>query len=277
MPELPEVETLARALAGLVEGCVCLKIEFFRYDLREPIPAQLLEQALVGQPLLKVQRRSKYLVFLTPVGAGFFHLGMSGRLLCLPSPTPQQAHTHVVVHLQAEDGQKKYLHFVDPRRFGRIGACLGAKWQEHRFLQNLGKEPLHVEDLGAYLWQVGQASSRSIKTLVMDARLVVGVGNIYACEALFAARVHPQRLASSLSKADYQRLGRAIQATLKAAIIAGGTTFRDFRDTAGKPGSFAQALRVYGKKVEPCSRCAGAIQAQKQAGRTSWFCPRCQR
>lgn len=278
MPELPEIETIVRSFHKVAKGGAIRDIQFFRPDLRSFIPQQAVKQVLKGHVIQRIFRRSKYILIETPVGGGIIHLGMSGKVLFSDSAEIQAPHTHAIFVLQAaKESAPRFLHYVDPRRFGMISAWRGKHWEQHELLVDLGVEPLEHNGLGAYLYQAGRKRSVSIKAFLMDAKIVVGVGNIYAAEALFRAQVRPQRIASSLKPSEYQRIAAAIVEVLTAAIAAGGTTFRDYRKTDGDVGSFAVSLAVYGCAGDPCLKCKTAIEMIRQEGRSSWFCPNCQR
>lgn len=277
MPELPEVETVARFIEREANGQAFNKITFYRQDLREAIPVATFKKVLLGQEIQQVFRRSKYIVLKSPRGYALFHLGMTGNLLWKEQAAPQAPHTHLVMQLQEKPSRKtRYLHFVDPRRFGMIHAWEGSDWQQHPYLRDLGPEPLLGKNLGAHLFKTSRKRRVPIKNFIMDGRIVVGVGNIYACEALFGAGIHPETPCGNLSEGDYKRLAQCIKQTLRKAIAAGGTSFRDYRDSEGKPGYFAQSLQVYGREGESCHRCKASIKRIAQSGRSTWFCSKCQ-
>lgn len=282
MPELPEVECLARAVRDETRGCSFRAVRFFRPDLREPMPFDAIREALVGERAVEVRRRSKYLLIETGRGTAILHLGMSGQLLALPSPEPVKPHTHVIFEM-VQKGKKaasSYLHFVDPRRFGRLTAVpAGTDLAQHPWFSALGPEPL---DCGAVELAAGfYASSRkrktAIKPFIMDNSVVVGVGNIYASEALFLAGIRPGRAAGRVTRAEFDRLALAIQNVLSAAISAGGTSFSDYLHPDGSEGSYALQLNVYGRSGEVCEKCSTTIREIRQGGRSSCFCPACQK
>ena len=276
MPELPEVETVVRSLKKVCLNGVIKKPKFYREDLREKIPIKVFKQVTNGKKIQAVSRRSKYIIIETKEGAALFHLGMTGQFLCLNSSKPSHAHTHLVFELHQKN-KIYYLHFVDPRRFGRISAHVGPKWNDHPYFEALGREPLVGGGLGKYLWECGKGSKRSIKSLLMDNKVIVGIGNIYACETLFMAGVNPQRLSYELSELEFSTLAKSSRIILKKAIHAGGTTIRDFRDMKGNSGYFSISLKVYNRAGEPCIKCNAKIAHVKQSGRSSWFCPICQK
>jgi formamidopyrimidine-DNA glycosylase len=270
MPELPEVETTRLGLAPLLEGRTITGVTLRRPDLRWPIPLEL-PALLAGQAILGLRRRAKYLLLDVAPGSALLHLGMSGSLRVLDRDTPVGSHDHV--DLLLDSGQA--LRFRDPRRFG----CL--LWQPagevHALLRQLGPEPLSAEFHGGHLFQRSRNRSASIKTFLMDQDNVVGVGNIYAAESLFRARIAPDRPAGEVSRAAYGRLAAAVQAILAQAIQAGGTTLRDFIHVDGMPGYFQQELFVYGREGEPCLLCGTLLRGSRLGNRATVWCPRCQR
>lgn len=279
MPELPEVECLTRAVRSVLEGGMLQAADFLRPTLRDPIPIDDFNALVVGQKIDTVYRRSKYLLMRTKKGVGVFHLGMTGALLLKDGETPEEAHTHAVFRFKGKDGKCGYLHFIDPRRFGRIAAVAGARDEDleaHRFFADLGVEPLAIADLGAYLYEKSRGKKQPVKSFVMDGRIVVGVGNIYASESLFRSGISPERAAGSITRARYKRLGEAIKKTLELAIKAGGTTFRDFKNSDGNPGYFAVELKVYDRAGAACESCSNPIKTLRQAGRSTFFCAFCQ-
>jgi formamidopyrimidine-DNA glycosylase len=271
MPELPEVETTRMGLAPHLEGRRLIGARVRDGRLRRPVPPDL-GRRLVGLPVEAVERRAKYLLLRTPGGGVIIHLGMSGSLRVLAADTPPAPHDHL--DLLLDDG--RCLRLRDPRRFGTV------LWQagdplEHPLLAGLGPEPLGPDFSGAYLFQISRHRRATVKALIMDARLVAGVGNIYASEALYRARIHPRRAAGRVSLARYGALAHAVGAVLAEAIAAGGTTLRDFTAEDGRPGYFRQALRVYAREGEPCPGCGAPIRREVIAQRASYYCPRCQR
>jgi formamidopyrimidine-DNA glycosylase len=252
-------------------------IDFYRNDLRDRIPKDELLNVLKGQSISHVFRRSKYILIQSRIGFAIIHLGMTGNLTYHTCGTPQRPHTHVVFKVKDATGKISYLHYTDPRRFGRMAFHLGPDWQNHPLLKTLGVEPLETSRLDDHLYHHTRLKSRKIKTIIMDNHTLVGVGNIYACEALFKASINPFKLADSLSRSQCARLASSIQETLKQAIAAGGTTIKDFRTTDGNPGYFAISLQVYGRANQPCLRCGHAITAQVLGGRNTFFCHFCQK
>lgn len=270
MPELPEVETTRRGLAPHLEGRRIAEVTLYRDRLRWPIPPAL-PTLLHRQPIAGIRRRAKYLLLDAGPGSALWHLGMSGSLRVLPGDTPLRAHDHV--DLRLDDG--RVLRFNDPRRFG----CL--LWQPagetHELLRGLGPEPLADDFDGAYLFARARGRKAPVKSLLMDQSVVVGVGNIYAAEALFEAGIAPTRAAGNISRERYERLAIAVKRILVHAIERGGTTLRDFISPDGFPGYFEQELLVYGRGGEPCTRCGARLKEASIGQRTSVWCPRCQR
>jgi formamidopyrimidine-DNA glycosylase len=285
MPELPEVETTRRGLAPHVVGRTIDAVVLRRPDLRWPIPVEVAER-LPGQRIRAIRRRAKYLLLDTAAGSALLHLGMSGSLRVLPPATPVGAHDHVDLVLAARPGQPaRVLRFNDPRRFG----CL--LWQPpgetHELLRDLGPEPL-PGDLGgaasggaafdgSYLFERSRGRSAPVKAFLMDQRIVVGVGNIYAAEALFAAGISPLRPAGRVSRERYARLATEIVRILTHAIDRGGTTLRDCISPDGAPGSFELELSAYGRGGEPCPRCGRPLRQAAIGQRATVWCGHCQR
>lgn len=285
MPELPEVETTRRGLAPHLEGRRIAAVTLRRPDLRWPIPAEVAE-LLPGQRIEAVRRRAKYLLLDTAAGSALLHLGMSGSLRVLPAATPVREHDHVDIALAGRGARPgRVLRFNDPRRFG----CL--LWQApgdvHPLLLGLGPEPLSEGFDGAafdgaafdgdYLFARSRGRKAPVKTFLMDQRIVVGVGNIYAAEALFAAGISPLRAAGRVSRERYAALAEAVKSILAHAIARGGTTLRDFLAPDGAPGYFEQELAAYGRGGEPCPRCGRALRQASIGQRTTSWCPNCQR
>jgi len=270
MPELPEVETARRGLAPHLEGRRVRAVTLRRPDLRWPIPDEIRE-CLPGQRIDAVRRRAKYLLLDTAAGSALLHLGMSGSLRVLPADTPVAAHDHVDVALDSG----RVLRFNDPRRFG----CL--LWQPpgttHELLQGLGPEPLSDAFEGDLLFALSRGRKAPVKTFLMDQAVVVGVGNIYAAEALFAAGISPLRPAGRVSRERYQALAEAVKRILAYAIERGGTTLRDFISPDGAPGYFELELLAYGRGGEPCPRCGRPLKQAVIGQRTTVWCGHCQR
>lgn len=269
MPELPEVETSRRGIEPHLVGNTIQYVLVRNSRLRWPVSEQI--EKIYEQRVLSVKRRAKYLLIELENGWIVIHLGMSGSLRILLEEQPEQKHDHVDVVLR--DG--KVLRYTDPRRFG---AWLWTNsLDECSVLANLGPEPLTDEFNSDYLYQKSRSRKTAIKSWIMDNKIVVGVGNIYANEALFAARIHPERAASSLSKTEVVTLVATIKRILAQAIEQGGTTLKDFLQSDGKPGYFAQELFVYGKKGELCPHCGHKIETVKIGQRTTFYCPDCQK
>jgi formamidopyrimidine-DNA glycosylase len=270
VPELPEVETTRRGLAPHLLGRTVVGLDVRQPRLRWPLPAELRE-TLPGQRILDVERRAKYLLVHTEPGSALLHLGMSGSLRVLPASTPVGAHDHVDWRL--DSGQ--VLRFTDPRRFG--SQLWQPRGQTHPLLAGLGPEPLSDDFDGDLLWARSRGRKAAVKLLLMDQAVVVGVGNIYASEALFAAGIHPRRAAGAISRERYARLAEEVKRILAYAIRRGGTTLRDFISPDGLPGYFEQELFAYGREGEPCRVCDTPIRAIVLGQRSTFFCPRCQR
>ena len=270
MPELPEVETTRRGIAPYLVGQRVERLVVRQPRLRWPIPAALRKN-LPGQSITAVERRAKYLLAHTEAGTALLHLGMSGSLRILPSDAPAGPHDHVDWHLDSG----KLLRFTDPRRFG--SQLWQAPGRVHPLLAGLGPEPLGAEFDGGYLWRRSRGRSAPVKSFVMDQKIVVGVGNIYAAEALFAAGIHPTRAAGSVSLARYERFAAEVRRILHYAITRGGTTLRDFLNVDGEPGYFEQELFVYGRAGEPCKVCGNAVRSLRSGQRSTFFCRHCQR
>ena len=278
MPELPEVETTRRGLAPHLVGRRIAAVTLRRPDLRWPIPPQVA-RLLPGQRIEAVRRRAKYLLLDTDAGSALLHLGMSGSLRVLPARTPITAHDHVDFALDPArgGGAARVLRFNDPRRFG----CL--LWQPpgttHDLLRDLGPEPLGDGAAfdGDYLYARSRGRKAPVKVFLMDQKVVVGVGNIYAAEALFAAGISPLRPAGQVSLARYRALADAVQSILAAAIARGGTTLRDFVSPDGAPGYFEQELAAYGRGGEPCPRCGRPLKSAAIGQRATAWCGHCQR
>jgi formamidopyrimidine-DNA glycosylase len=269
MPELPEVETSRRGIEPHLVGATILHAIVRNGRLRWPVSDEI--HALSDKPVLSVQRRAKYLLLELPDGWIIIHLGMSGSLRILTEELPAAKHDHVDLVLS----NGKVLRYTDPRRFG---AWLWTKeLAGHNVLAHLGPEPLSEAFDATYLKAQCAKKKTAIKPWLMDNKLVVGVGNIYASESLFAAGIHPDRLALSLSDAECELLVKVIKAVLQRSIEQGGTTLKDFLQSDGKPGYFAQELQVYGRKGEPCRVCGTPIVATKHAQRATFYCRQCQK
>jgi formamidopyrimidine-DNA glycosylase len=271
MPELPEVETTRRGIAPCLETRRIRTLLVRERRLRWPIPAGM-ERHFAGNVVTQLRRRGKYLLLQTRTGTALLHLGMSGNLRVLPAVTAPGKHAHYDIVL--ENGE--CVRFTDPRRFGSL------LWTDedparHPLLAELGPEPLEPEFDGEHLWRRARGRRVAIKAFIMNAAIVVGVGNIYASESLFRAGLNPRRAAGRISRSDMERLARSIRAVLEDAVACGGTTLRDFRDGHGEPGYFTAELRVYDRAGLPCPECGTPIRHLVQGQRSTYFCPRCQR
>jgi len=274
LPELPEVESLVRGLQSDLVGKRFTDIVFYRSDIREPIPKAQLRKILVNQKITQVTRRGKYILVGTSEGFFGIHLGMSGRLAKASSRETLAPHTHAIFKV---DSTEEY-RFVDPRRFGRLFAVENNQLKTHQFLVNLGLEPLENEDhLAHLLYNRSRNKTQAVKNFLMDSSIVVGVGNIYASETLWLARIHPETRSNALSHESYVELSHAVVKVLSQAIAAGGTTFRDYRDKDGNPGYFQNNLAVYGRNSKPCKRCSTIICRAVHGGRSTFYCPFCQK
>lgn len=274
MPELPEVETIRASLENSILNLTLRRIDLMESKLRWPIRQHEMTQAL-GHWIQEIRRRGKYLIFGLEDGASIvIHLGMSGRLLIISEPTEIVRHDHVIFHF----ANGTQLRYHDPRKFGMVDYVPRGGLMEYRHFRRLGPEPL-TEDFSSEYFQARAAGSkRPVKHFIMDGQIVVGVGNIYANEALFVARIHPQRQAGQLSAAELERLRQAIQSVLSSAVQVGGTTLKDsqYRNARGEIGYFQLQLLVYDRKGAPCSQCTTPIKAVRMNNRSSYFCPKCQ-
>ncbi len=268
MPELPEVETTRRGIEPHVRGQGIERVILRDTRLRWPISAEVAN--LQGRRICDVSRRGKYLLMHLDQGNLIWHLGMSGSMRILPIGAAAENHEHV--ELQLANG--KALKFRDPRRFGALLYCEQNPLQ-HRLMQHLGPEPLGEEFDADYLFRCCRKRSAAIKTVLMNSHIVVGVGNIYASEALFLAGIRPTRAARRISKARIEKLVNAVRDTLAAAIAHGGTTLQDFTQVDGKPGYFRHELQVYANKGA-CGICGKPIKHLVQGQRSSYYCPGCQ-
>lgn len=270
MPELPEVETTCRGIAPHLTGRRISRLKIHNRHLRWPVTKEL-EKALPGQTISAVARRAKYLLITLDSGTLILHLGMSGSLRLAGAGEARLKHDHIELHLDND----QCLRYCDPRRFGAWLWTTGAPG-DHPLLTNLGPEPLGRQFSAKYLFTHLRNRKQAIKTLIMDSHLVVGIGNIYANEALFMAGIHPQRSSASLTLEECGLLVREIKAILANAIRRGGTTLRNFVGGDGKPGYFAQELMVYGRGKAACKRCQTPLQEIRLGQRTTVFCPLCQ-
>ena len=271
MPELPEVETTCRGLAPLLVGQRLAAVHVHERRLSWPLPRGF-EEALAGRRVLAVRRRAKYLLIDTDGGTLLVHLGMSGSLRAADPATARRTHDHVEFLLSGG----RCLRFNDPRRFGSMHRVEGDPAM-HPLLRHLGPEPLSDGFDADYLHSRTRGRRVAIKPLLMNAQVVVGVGNIYASEALFQAGIAPGRAAGRLSRAEVARIVAAVRQVLAAAIRAGGTTLRDYVGADGAPGYFRQKLYVYERAGEPCRSCRTPVRHRVQGQRSTYWCPTCQR
>ncbi|MBZ0091265.1 MAG: bifunctional DNA-formamidopyrimidine glycosylase/DNA-(apurinic or apyrimidinic site) lyase [Sulfuricellaceae bacterium] len=271
MPELPEVETTRRGLEPHLAGQRIRAVIIRNPRLRQPIPAEL-PAILPGRTVKQVLRRAKYLLLDCERGWLIVHLGMSGSLRVLPEETPPEKHDHF--DLVLENGLCMRLR--DPRRFGAV-LWTADDPLDHPLLARLGIEPLTDEFDGAWLHRQLRGRKTSIKQTLMDGHLLVGVGNIYANEALFRTGIRPQTAAQRLSRPRCDRLAQTIKETLLQALAAGGSSLRDFVDSAGKPGYFQQSYYVYSRQDQACRVCASPIRHLRQGQRSTFYCPACQK
>ncbi|WP_194756129.1 bifunctional DNA-formamidopyrimidine glycosylase/DNA-(apurinic or apyrimidinic site) lyase [Aliidiomarina indica] len=269
MPELPEVEVSRLGIRPHLEHQRVRTVRVWQPRMRWPIPDAVY--LLQGEPIHRVRRRAKYLLLDSTHGSLILHLGMSGKLCVVPTETPRLKHDHF--ELELETG--KSLRLNDARRFGAV------LWQphdeEHTLLANLGPEPLTEAFTAEHLFTLSRGRSAPVKSFIMDNHVVVGVGNIYANEALFASGIDPRRAAGRISKARYARLSEHIKTVLARAITQGGTTLKDFTQADGKPGYFSLELSVYGRAGQPCVVCERPLLQQRIGQRNTFFCAHCQR
>ena len=271
MPELPEVETTRRGISPHIVNKPISAVLIRQHRLRWPVLTSL-DNELVGGRITRVERRAKYLLFYLDHGCVILHLGMSGSLRVLAAPTPADKHDHLDIIFHDDT----CLRFRDPRRFGSVH-WTRADPLEHPLLRDLGPEPLGEDLTARYLYDLSRDRTQSIKAFIMDSRTVVGVGNIYASEALFQSGIHPLRKAGNISMERYAELAGSIRGVLDAALAKGGTTLRDFVGGDGAPGYFRLDLAVYDRAGEPCRNCRGRIRQIRQGQRSTYYCPQCQR
>jgi formamidopyrimidine-DNA glycosylase len=273
VPELPEVESTRLGIAPHLVGRTIVAALIRRRRLRLAIP-RALDAALPGSRVARVSRRAKYLLIETTAGTALVHLGMSGSLRVLPKDLPPGKHDHW--DLVLDDGQA--LRLNDPRRFGVL-LWTAADPLAHPLLRDLGPEPLELDDraLAAHLADRARGRRGAVKQFLMDQAIVVGVGNIYASEALWRARVRPGRAAGRVTAREWRAVARGIRSVLTRAIAVGGTTLRDFTRPDGEPGYFRIRLAVYDRAGLPCRRCRAPIKSRVQGQRATYWCPDCQR
>jgi len=269
VPELPEVETTKRGLEPLILNRRILSAHIYKKKLRWDIPSHLIE-TLKQKTIHNISRRAKYLLIELSDGQLVIHLGMSGSMSVAPSSEPLKKHHHFELKLDNFTS----IRFHDPRRFGSI------LWQDNdnqlKLLSDLGPEPLSYDFNDEVLYFASIGRSKNIKSFIMDSKVVVGVGNIYASESLFLAGISPKRVSGKTSKSRYETLTKSIKKILTDAINNGGTTLNDFSNVDGSPGYFAQILSVYDRDGMPCMRCNGKIKRIIQNQRATYYCPKCQ-
>jgi formamidopyrimidine-DNA glycosylase len=274
MPELPEVETIRRGLAARLTGQQITAVRVRQEQLRHRVDTKALQEQAVGCTIEGVDRRAKYLlVRLQPERVLVLHLGMTGRLWAGPPAGQDAPHDHLIFQL----GPDLELRFHDTRRFGMCFLVDTAELPQHPRLRHLGPEPLSVAFTSTYLQERARGLRKPVKNFLMDASVVVGVGNIYASESLFLAAIRPTRAVGSLRQPQWARLCIAVQQVLQAAIDNHGTTLSDYVDSEGRQGDFQNQLLVYGREGKPCSRDGRHIRRLVQAGRSTYYCPGCQR
>lgn len=271
MPELPEVETICRGIAASIVGAKIAQVRINQHRLRWPVPKSLPTK-LAHQTIKGISRRGKYLLISFPNGTLIAHLGMTGTLQVLPEKSPTKKHDHIEITL--DNG--KCIRFNDPRRFGSM------VWTEkdplqHKLLAQLGPEPLSPDFTGEYLSLKAKNKLTAIKTFIMNSKNVVGVGNIYASEALFLAGIKPTTITKKLSLDHCKKLVKTIKQVLLASIKHGGTTFRDYKNSHGEHGQFKTKLQVYDRAGMPCYRCGTTIKTIRIGQRSTFYCPKCQR
>jgi formamidopyrimidine-DNA glycosylase len=272
MPELPEVETTRRGLEPNFVGRTITTVNVREPRLRWPIASDLAER-LTGRRVMQLGRRAKYLLIVLDRGTVILHLGMSGALRIVPSGTPPGKHDHIDIELN--DGGA--LRFTDTRRFGSLHYVVDGNHEAHFLLRNLGPEPLSESFDAAMLHAALRGRRASIKEIIMNARVVVGVGNIYASEALFRAGIDPRTRAGRLSRKRCEMLVDAIKQTLRDALRAGGSSLRDWHHADGSLGYFQQHYFAYDRADEPCRRCGASIRTLRQGQRATYYCPECQK
>jgi len=274
MPELPEVEVIRRGLQNHLPGRKVFDITAGNKKLRLPMPRRNLKKYILGTRIKSVGRRAKFLLITMDNGACLVvHLGMTGRLGIFPSGTPRAKHDHL--RLQLDDNMQ--LRFSDIRRFGFIHVLAPGSDFSNTMLANLGPEPLGRGFTPEYLKNSAAGKSRPLKNFLMDSRIVAGIGNIYACEILFHAGLNPGKKISSLSIKEWARVVDSSRHVLRKAIACGGTTISDFVNASGRSGYFQLELQTYGKQGRPCSCCSTPITKKTMAGRSTFFCPKCQK
>ena len=272
MPELPEVETTRLGLLAHVVGHRVRDVVVRDARLRWPVPRDLARRLKGAEEIRAIRRRGKYLLFDMSGGSLLVHLGMSGRLTLVPSASAHRPHDHVDVALDSAQA----LRLNDPRRFGAM-LWLRDPVEGHALLAGLGIEPFDAQFTGAWLHARSRGRRVPVKQFIMNARVVTGIGNIYASEALFRAGIHPLRASGRIGLERYERLALEIRATFSEALAAGGTTLRDYVASDGKPGAFQFSVHVYGREGQPCLACGAPVRAMRQGARSTFYCASCQR
>jgi formamidopyrimidine-DNA glycosylase len=274
MPELPEVETVRRGLVPVLEGQRLARVEQRRPDLRFPLPERMAER-LTGRRVVRLDRRAKYLLLHLDDGMVLLiHLGMSGRMMVSRGPQAQvNAHDHVVFETEAGS----VVTFNDARRFGMMDLVRTDKLEQHKLIKGIGPEPLGNAFSGPILAAALKGKKTSIKAAILDQKVVAGVGNIYASEALFRAGISPKRLAYTVQGDRAEKLAQAIKTVLNEAVAAGGSSLRDYVQADGELGYFQHRWRVYEKEGKPCPNGQGTVRRITQGGRSTFYCPKCQR
>jgi len=270
MPELPEVETTLRGISTHILNTSVTRVNIRNHRLRWPVSTEL-ESQLTQQKIIALKRRAKYLLLVTHTGTVIIHLGMSGSLRVVAPQTPYDKHEHVEFCF----ANGKALRLKDPRRFGAVLWTLDPI-ETHPLLKHLGPEPLSDDFNAALLFNLSRHKKIAIKSFIMNSKIVVGIGNIYANEALFASGIHPNRAAGKISQKRYQQLCIEIKRILEQAILQGGTTLKDFVGGTGKPGYFKQELLVYGRKGLPCTKCQKPLKEIRLGNRSTVYCTNCQ-
>jgi len=269
MPELPEVETTLRGVSAYLLKKKIKSIQVRQAQLRWPVPAELV--SIKDLSVKTLTRRGKYIIATTEAGSIIIHLGMSGSLRIVDKPFELRKHDHVLFELS----NKKFMVYHDPRRFGTV-LWTTDKPELHPLLCELGPEPLSDDFSGAHLFKKSRNKKVAVKNFIMNGHIVVGVGNIYASEALFRSGIRPGKASGRISSANYDQLAENIKTVLAAAIESGGTTLRDFVNSKGEPGYFQQTLNVYGREGLPCNQCNSLIKQRTIGQRSTFYCPVCQ-
>lgn len=270
MPELPEVETTRRGIKPYIDQQIVTEVIVRQLKMRWPIPPEIHQ--MEGQKVESVKRRGKYILLETATGTVLIHLGMSGSLRVVDAGSEHEKHDHVDIVFS----NNKAIRLRDPRRFGAV-LWTRKNPLKHKLIRSLGPEPLSEDFDAEYLYQCSRGRSMSIKQFIMNGHIVVGVGNIYACESLFKAGISPKWAAGKVSKKRYQKLVEEIKIVLDLAILQGGTTLKDFVQAEGTPGYFQQQLNVYGRAGESCLVCESMIKKITQGQRSTFYCGKCQR